>query len=87
LTFLGTQINDDLCDIMLGQFGRAGRSVNSRENKDDRIAKIGKKCIFCKTLKLLDEDESISIGRAGQLVNICKISKISYLQSFIYANV
>ncbi len=63
------------------------RSVNSRGNKRDRTVAFGKNSIFCKMLKQLPEGESISIGRVGQLVNICKMSKISYSQSFIYANV
>jgi|GEM_PF-4814013 hypothetical protein len=49
---------------MLGRIGSNDRSVNSRGNKDDRTATIGNKSIFCKMLKLLYEDESISIDRA-----------------------
>jgi len=49
---------------MLGRIGTNDRSVNSRGNKDDRKAAIGKNSIFCKII-LLDEDESISIDRVG----------------------
>jgi len=53
------------CDIMLGRIGSSNRSINSRENKGDRKAAIGKNSIFCKMLILLHEDGSISIDRVG----------------------
>jgi len=60
---------------------------NYRSNKGDRTFELHRSYIFCKILKLLLENQSISIDRDCQVVNICKMSKISYPQSFIYANV
>ncbi|WP_172184305.1 hypothetical protein [Microcoleus asticus] len=87
LFFYNLQINAAKCSIILARFENGDRSVNSRGNKRDRTVAFSKNSIFCKMLKQLPEGESISIGRDCQVVNICKISKISYPQSFIYANV
>ncbi|WP_373537250.1 hypothetical protein [Microcoleus sp.] len=51
---------------LIGQF---------KKQEGDRTTAFNKNSIFCKILKLISEDESISIDRDCQLVNICKIKQ------------